>query len=162
MVDARPSSYRPSNPPTQIERFAAGRKYEAKVNSYLRKAFPLVQLQPSFEFRSSSRGKWKIKIPDAIIVYPNRVVCFEIKLTHCLEAWEQLRGTYSPILYHVFQRPVEVVEVCKMYSSGINIPEEVIHTTMDELRIRYPVDGRYYLIVGDFHEDQEPSAIPGR
>lgn len=49
-----------------------------------------------------------------------------------------------------------------MYSSGINIPEEVIHTTMDELRVRYPIDGRYYLIVGDFHEDQEPPALPGR
>lgn len=136
-----------------MQRFKAGKKYEEKVEAYLRsKISDHFIFQQPFEYKSTRVGGWKIKIPDAYLVTPDRVIVVEIKLSHCYEAWTSLRGVYQPLLHHYFSRPVEVVEICKNFISGINIPEEVVTIGFDDLRLRtWPGGGgKYHLIVGDF------------
>lgn len=135
-----------------MQRFKAGKKYEEKVNAFLRNHINgEFVFQQSFEYKSTRDGGWKIKIPDAYLIRPDRIICIEIKLSHCYEAWTSLRGIYQPLLHHYYERPVEVVEICKNFSSGINIPEEVVEITFDDLRNnRFPQGGgRYHLILGD-------------
>ncbi len=52
--------------------------------------------------------------PDAFVVFPTHVLLFEIKLTQTHEAFLQMAQLYSPILEHVYKRPIMTVQICKI------------------------------------------------
>ena len=71
------------------------------------------------EWKQWERDRFHIKSghafaqPDVYIVQPKCVVCFEVKLTQTEEADAQLEYLYKPLLQHIYQREVFLVQVCK-------------------------------------------------
>lgn len=51
--------------------------------------------------------------PEAFIVYPKRVILFEVKLTGGMLAKFQMEQLYKPLLEAIHQRPVHCLQVCK-------------------------------------------------
>lgn len=51
--------------------------------------------------------------PDGFLLLDHEVVVFEIKLTGCRYAVQQLRDLYAPLLLRLFERPVRGLQICR-------------------------------------------------
>lgn len=62
--------------------------------------------------------------PDALLILPSGRAIIEIKLTHCLDAQEQLEGLYLPLASLAFGRSDwALIEICKNWvkEPGVDI-----------------------------------------
>lgn len=64
--------------------------------------------------------------PDHYIVQPEVILLFECKLTQTDEAEAQLVSLYTPLLEHLYKRPVLKTQVCKNIRHSIG-PLEIHH-----------------------------------
>jgi hypothetical protein len=51
--------------------------------------------------------------PDAILIGPHSVICFEVKLTQRQSALLQIGQLYRPLLREIYKKPVVGVVVCQ-------------------------------------------------
>lgn len=56
--------------------------------------------------------------PEAYVVFPDRIVLFECKLTGCALGRTQMEHLYAPLLAHIYARPVVCVQLCKSLTSA--------------------------------------------
>lgn len=111
----------------------AGLKYEERVLEKLSQEFPLgFRAQPSINYSDSS-GR-RLAIPDGILRYRDSVVIVEIKYSHCELAWWQLRKLYQPLLLHLTNYHISLLEICKSYDPSVAFPEPVqLISSLEEL-----------------------------
>ena len=106
----------------------AGLRYERKVRDFLRETFPPWRLdwQPRFSFKDGCGSRRCIQ-PDAIMLPPSSgaAVVLEIKLTHSLAAWEQLRRLYEPVLGTLYP-DLEVCAIVRSFDPGVVLPEPAV------------------------------------
>jgi len=72
---------------------------------------------------------------DVIAVLPHEVIVVEVKLTGCRFGHEQLTGLYSPLLSHIYSRPVRGLQICKGVTGDtpgpyVDSPEEFINSSL--------------------------------
>jgi hypothetical protein len=101
-----------------------GLRYEAQVQDYLQSV--LGNYDPTPVIRFTCNGLQRIAIPDAVQQRSTHTVVFEIKYTHCPEAWWQLRRLYEPLLRRRLGKAVTCVEVCRSYDPATLLPEPVV------------------------------------
>lgn len=101
----------------------SGISFERKVLARLERDYP--GTLSSVPIRSYLGGVKKMCILDGMVVLPDRVVVVECKLTHCAEAWHQLRMQYFPVVQKALDLPVCLLEVCKNYVPEVVFPEPV-------------------------------------
>lgn len=51
--------------------------------------------------------------PEAFLIRPTEVLLFEVKLTGCRYGHEQLQELYTPLLAHLYKRPVRCLQICR-------------------------------------------------
>lgn len=112
-----------SNTPAQ----KAGKRYEAKVlTSLLQKNLGTTVIAPwiSFEAKSQAFGFCQ---PDCLIFRNGYVVICEVKLTHTVDAYWQLRHLYGPILRSLEpQLPQIHLEITKSFDPKVTFPAEMV------------------------------------
>jgi hypothetical protein len=112
-----------------------GLRYEAQVQDWLNSNFRPYDAAPTIRFTEhiDQVVRQRTAIPDGVLVRPDHVVVFEIKYTHCPEAWWQTEKLYAPLLREYFRRKrVSCVEICRAYDSAVSFPCPV--TLIDDLK----------------------------
>ena len=98
-----------------------GLRYENKVQRFLNECFDARYIpNPRIEFRDDLGPR--VCFPDGILLAPDRLVIFEIKIGHMPEAWWQLKRLYEPVLREWRGTPSQVVEVVKSYDPAVPFP----------------------------------------
>lgn len=67
--------------------------------------------------------------PDGFVELLDCVLLFEVKYTHCIEAYWQLRHLYGPILAHLYKKPVKCIEVPRSFDPAVPWPEDIVLVT---------------------------------
>lgn len=100
----------------------AGLAYERRVARELEREYGYrFQREPCYEYETKGgRGRC---FPDALLCFGDRLVVIEVKLSHCLGAWKQLRGLYQPVVSVAHGLPVQVVEISRSYDPDVSLPE---------------------------------------
>lgn len=101
-----------------------GIRFEKKVHAVLTATFTSYVSALPFRF-IDVRGS-RTCIPDGIFTYEGRVVVVEIKLRHCIEAWEQLRKLYFPVVTRAFGQSPRLLEVVQHYVPEVVFPEPTL------------------------------------
>lgn len=113
---------RPSTPPkgdTFSQRL--GLKYEARIMEKLQGLFPRIVFGPYIHFLDDQKAR--TCQPDAVVFFEKDIFVFEVKYTHCPEAWWQLEKLYAPLLRLLHHsRPVSCVEICRSYDPATPFP----------------------------------------
>ena len=111
-----------------------GRRYEKKIGTRLLSALPSIELSPWFEF-DSSLGLGRLCQPDAILVGEKELTIFEIKYSHCLEAFWQLSDLYYPVLSSFVDHPnIRLVEIVRSFDPSIQFPIPInLHLDLDSI-----------------------------
>ena len=101
-----------------------GREYEAKAQAALARDFgDAYRANPWIEFRDA-RGARRICQPDGVLRINGRVFLIEIKVRHCVDAWQQLRLLYEPVLRKIHPRDsIACVELTRRYDPAVVFPE---------------------------------------
>lgn len=114
----------------------AGLRYQRLVEGWLGAEFPpggdaALVVSPWYQFVDGS-GQRRWCQPDAIVEFPDRRLCIEIKTSWTTDAWWQLRKLYLPVLEaatqwqrEAWQRGFIPLVICKHYDPAAKIPEEV-------------------------------------
>ncbi len=93
---------------------AKGKGYERKALALVEELAPAsarILHNPWFEFKDRyGRGAAQ---PDYLLILPELIYIFEIKLTQNLQATAQLRGLYAPLVKGYYKKPVALIEVFK-------------------------------------------------
>lgn len=101
-----------------------GLRYEAKALDHLKALGPSFEPSPWFSFYEA--GRHRFANPDGLWQIDRRVVIFEIKEHHTIDAWWQLRRLYEPLIRALIFSPVEVlvVEMCRSFDPAVLLPED--------------------------------------
>lgn len=100
-----------------------GLAYERKVHQQLTERFPVTyKASPWIRYRCHEGG-WKYCQPDGLLHLDDRLVIVEVKLSHCVDAWEQLRKIYEPVISKIYEKPIALLEVAKWYDPLVLVPE---------------------------------------
>ena len=100
----------------------AGIRYETAAKLFLKQKMPYLKTGVWFDYEDDEAKKL-IQL-DALIDHDHQIVIIEIKRSHCLEAWWQLRQLYQPVISA--WRPgaeTRVVEVCHSFDPDVIFPE---------------------------------------
>ena len=96
-----------------------GLDYEERVHRAFKTKYGKYYVSNAWiAYRETKTGKKRYASPDAVLFFPEekRIKLIEIKLTHTIRAWWQLRKMYEPLIRKIFPGwKVEVVEVCSKY-----------------------------------------------
>lgn len=99
----------------------AGLRYEEHVQNVLQTKFSNYMPGPYLHFKD--RGVVRTAQPDGVLLFDDYLFIFEVKYTHCPEAWWQLEKLYAPLLRQLFpSRTVGLVEVCRSYDPSTPFP----------------------------------------
>lgn len=113
--------------PGQTAAQKAGLRYEEKVGIELKKKYgDYFTPGPRFHFREDKSPR--TCVPDGLFVFDSKIVVVECKSQHMPESWWQLRKLYQPVLNAWLPRdgrPVQVLEICRVYDAGMPFPEKV-------------------------------------
>lgn len=101
-----------------------GIRFEKKVHSVLASTFSSYVSALPFRF-VDVRGS-RTCIPDGLFVYDSRLVVVEIKLRHCIEAWEQLRKLYFPVIAAATGKSPRLLEIVQFHVPEVVFPEPTI------------------------------------
>lgn len=64
--------------------------------------------------------------PDGLLDTPDGLVIVEFKYQHTIDAWQQLRLLYEPVISVLHpDRPLAVLEVVKWYDCAVAFPEAI-------------------------------------
>jgi len=77
--------------------------------------------------------------PDGVLEMDSGLIIIEFKYQHTVDAWQQLRLLYEPVLAALHPgRPLSVLEIVKWYDCAVAFPEPVrlvadvsVHTGRD-------------------------------
>lgn len=125
----------------------AGKRYEARVL----KALSIIPngravLSPWIQYGLTS-GHESYCQPDALLFRKNYLIIFEIKLTHTIDAYWQLRHLYLPIMKRLeLNIPIVLVEITRSFDPSYLYPEEMVlyFQLVDLLRdLDNTIGGRY-------------------
>ena len=103
----------------------AGLKFEEKMRGSLSALFPDFRPGLWFFYSESSHHKGRRCQIDGLVEFKTRILLFEIKSQHTVNAWFQLRRLYQPIVEHVFDKKCTVVEVVERGDAMMAYPERV-------------------------------------
>ena len=113
------------NRPARHGRKQQGILYEQRCHAYLGERYSVHFLSaPWIIFEDALGLRWCQ--PDGIIfdVRPGRIICTEIKLRHCSEAYFQLFELYIPVLSVIFPKwSIRGCEVCRWFDPKEPTPE---------------------------------------
>jgi hypothetical protein len=98
-------------------------KSKAAVHDFLHSIFP--HCAPAPELRFTDNGVQRIAIPDGVLPLRDFGFVFEIKYSHCPEAWWQTEKLYKPLLEKWFCRPFSSIEICRHYDPAVPFPSPV-------------------------------------
>lgn len=111
--------------PTGVQRTSvkSGLRYEKKVFDHLRWLYQEnVRIQPWLQYENSHYTRRTCQ-PDALILYEDKLVIFEVKRTHSLDSWFQLEKIYSPVLRQIFpDKPQLLVSLSSGFDPQIGWP----------------------------------------
>jgi hypothetical protein len=111
---------------------ARGNSYEAKACRQLRKHFDALRTGEWIRFRDYHGTGFAQ--PDSFLVLPDRLLCFECKLSTRQDGVGQIASLYKPLLAHIFQKPVTGVLVVKyLYEVPAPLIEEPEEATSSQL-----------------------------
>lgn len=122
-----------------------GKRYERKVLSALaslwagNKACKFLSA-PWVEYHDN-RNEPRFCQPDAILIEEWKVFIFEVKLSHTISAFWQLKHLYRPVIQAMFPtRAIALCEVTKSFDPSVLFPER-FHLYFDPLQfVSYPQD----------------------
>lgn len=121
----------------------AGLRYEARVNERLVEEAPRLSASylPGPWIRYHVSGGYSWCQPDGLLISPSRVVICEIKNTHVIDAYWQLRAKYEPVIRAMspyLGREIYVVEFAGGGDALMPWPEQLnLATSLDELAPQY-------------------------
>lgn len=101
---------------------AKGKSFEKKVGRELKRL--ISPLEPPPELRSEQWIAYQDRNgpgwgqPDHYLVFPDRVLLIECKLTQRAQAIMQMRELYVPLLLHIYARPVTLIQACRNLSEA--------------------------------------------
>lgn len=101
-----------------------GIRFERKVHSVLTSAFSSYVSALPFRF-VDVRGS-RTCIPDGLFIHDSRLVVVEIKLRHCIEAWEQLRRLYFPVILSATGKSPRLLEIVQYHVPEVVFPEPTL------------------------------------
>lgn len=112
----------------------AGLRFERKALEHLSDCY-LDQFIPSpwLKYRERGAPYYRFAQPDGFIldVESGRISIIEIKLRHTIQAWQQLRRLYEPLLRHLFREGEWTFSCCEVvgsYDGRVAFPEQFILT----------------------------------
>ena len=144
---------------------AHGIRYERKVQRYLTALCSGHYIPaPWFRYCTHNHPHWPYCQPDGLLFNYNRnlITIVEIKLGHSLQAWEQVRTLYGPVIDLVFgsRWRFAACEVTAHYDPAIEFPERLHHIT--RLSSLQPGQfGLYILRERKLNERARPTSTPG-
>lgn len=122
----RLAEYKPRQVPELPSRAKrSGRRYEHAAQSMLRGFAGYIE-SPWLRF-TDSLGARRMAQPDGLLIEPDCVFVFEIKSTHCIEAYCQLKLLYGPIVQWCYpQHRLVLIEICSEFSPTLRWPEPIV------------------------------------
>ncbi len=111
---------------------AHGIRYERKVQRHLSTLCAGSYVPaPWFRYSLYHHPHWKYCQPDGLIFDFNRslIIIVEIKLSHTLTAWTQVRNLYEPVVRRIFGPDWQyaALEVVNTYDSSTWFPERLFY-----------------------------------
>jgi hypothetical protein len=102
-----------------------GVKYELFAQAMMAERFGgAYRPSPWIRFTDETGRHWCQ--PDGLLETPHGLVIVEFKYQHTVDAWQQLRLLYEPVVEVLHPgRPVAVLEVVKWYDCAVEFPEPV-------------------------------------
>lgn len=109
----------------------AGIRYERQAQEYLLSLYPELYLpSPWFKYRLLNSNQWQWCQPDGLILdaRKGRITICEIKNSHTVSAWWQIKKRYLPVVQEVF--PINLwkfdfCEITRYYDHALYFPEPV-------------------------------------
>lgn len=106
-----------------------GKRYEHKVRTAIGKLNPkyTVLFGPWFSFMNSS-GSLRYCQPDIVLFDESskKAIIFEVKYTHTIDAYHQLKNLYLPVLQFIHRDyQFMFVEITRSYDGAVKFPEEI-------------------------------------
>lgn len=98
---------------------ARGLTFERKFIRFLKRSLPQGVIYPNQWIKFLDANGRGYAQPDVFLLFKERIVLFECKLTENLSAQRQLLHLYEPLLFHIYARPVVKIQVCKNLRSGL-------------------------------------------
>lgn len=98
-------------------------KYELAAQEHFRSLFPGWRSNQWIHFSDEAGTRWCQ--PDGFVELGDYILLVEFKYQHTVEAWEQLRLVYGPLLEYMLRKPVRVLEVVKWFDPLVATPEQV-------------------------------------
>lgn len=123
VVRAPTGPFPPARGRTKAQR--SGLQFQRRVEKALQEEFFIeTESSPWFRYRNSV-GDQHWAQPDILVLLPEAIVVVEVKLTHTMAAWTQLRTLYMPLIeeWDGGRRRVLGVEVCRHYDRSVEFPE---------------------------------------
>ncbi len=116
----------------------AGKKYEQRCHEVLSRQWENLGSYlpgPWISFHDQNR-KRRLCQPDALFIRSDgSVLIVEMKLTHTLNAWWQLRRLYQPVVERLYNREAFVLEVCRTGDPLMRYPEPVeLYERVEDLK----------------------------
>lgn len=106
----------------------AGLRYEKRACRAISRWFPGLVTGRWIRYADVNGLGWAS--PDAFKELEDRILLFETKLSQTVRAESQLLELYSPLLFHIFRKPVVSIQVCRnLYSRPVKMvhgPEDVL------------------------------------
>lgn len=119
--DAPPGLARPRGRTVAQRR---GLAFERRTLQLLADHFKDFKRGPWLQYQNSN-GTWFCQ-PDGLVVLENSVIIFEVKYSHCMEAYWQLRHLYQPVVEALLPGfSTQVVEVPKSFDPHVEWPEDI-------------------------------------
>lgn len=112
-------------------RRAVGFQFEATVARALNGRYPtfIDSLPIAFSDASGPRTV----VPDGLLFLPEAIVVLEVKLSHTVRAFWEMKLTYAPLLEKAFRKAIRMLEVTKNYDPKDPFPVPTMITTkLDE------------------------------
>lgn len=98
--------------------------YERKIFRRLSDLYAEIRIQPWFRY-SDGRRDYFLQ-PDAVLFNDVDIWLFEVKYSHCLDAFWQMTNYYRPVLLKAFgERPVRRIEICHDFYSEVQFPDPI-------------------------------------
>lgn len=124
------AEYSPFPPPFLRKTKPRGRKrqgvkYEAQGQQMLAERFGSAYLpSPWVRFTDQTGQHWCQ--PDGVLETDSGLIIVEFKYQHTVDAWQQLRLLYEPVIRALHPgRPIAVLEIVKWYDCAVAFPEPV-------------------------------------
>lgn len=113
----------------------AGRRFERKAVAALAEQYDLRFIpHPWLRYQERAAPWWRYAQPDGFILDLSlgHISIIEIKIRHTIQAWQQLRQLYEPLLRHLFREgdwTFSCCEVVRSYDGRVPFPEQFTLTS---------------------------------